>query len=684
MEKIYSIENLDCANCAAKAEAKIRQIPGIEAATITFATMQLRLTAENPDALLPLAEATARQIEPEIRFFIPTQKSAQPHRHVHNDLPFILLGAGLFALGVVLSALSVPIAPPMLFISAYILLGWEVLSTAVKNILRGNLFDENFLMSIATLGAFAIGEFAEAVGVMLFYRVGAYFEHKAMERSRSQIMDAADLRPEVVHLASGETIAAEHAKVGDEILVRPGDRIPLDGVILQGESRINTAPVTGESVPVGVKAGDSVLSGCINGDSLLIMRVEKPLSDSFVTRILHSVESAAASKPKMDRFLTRFSQIYTPIVVALALFTAVIPSLIGGNWEYWVYTALSFLVMSCPCALVLSVPLAFFSGIGIASKQGIVFKGGVALETMAQIKTVVLDKTGTVTKGDFSLQSTVGENVLALCAACEQHSTHPIAKSILRAAEEANLTFPAAQTIEEIPGHGICATIDGKQILCGNEKLLSRFGIDLEVSQHDTYGTQIYVAENGTVLGFIIIADTIKPDARAAICRIHQAGIATAMFTGDKEENAMAVAKVVGIQQVYAQLLPQEKLDCLQQLRKENGAIMFVGDGINDAPVLAGSDVSAAMGNSADAALEAADVVFMTGQVSAIAQALDIAKTTRRIAWQNIVFALAVKAIVILLGLLGGASMWAAVFADSGTAMLCVCNAIRLLYRKKE
>ena len=698
MEKVYSIENLDCANCAAKAEAKIRQISGVESATITFATMQLRLTAENLDELLPLAELAARQIEPDIRFVDRRPHIACEHDHSHShdcacehnhkhytqdrELPLILLGAGLFLIGLLLQTLSLNIVGNLLFISAYLLLGWNVLSTAAKNMVHGNVFDENFLMGIATLGAFAIGEAAEAAGVMLFYRIGEYFEHKAMDRSRSQIMEAVDLRPEVVHLTSGETIPAESAKAGDEILVRPGDRIPLDGVILQGESRLNTAPITGESVPVGVKVGDNVLSGCINGDGLLTIRVKKTLSESFVTRILHSVESAAASKPKMDRFLTRFSRIYTPMVVLLAIGTAVIPSIFSGNWHYWIYTALSFLVMSCPCALVLSVPLAFFSGIGAASRQGILLKGGIAMETMAKIKAVVLDKTGTLTKGDFSLQKVVGENVLPLCAACEQFSTHPIAKSILQAAKDANLPLPTPRQVEEIPGHGVCGIIEDVQILCGNEKLMARYGISLEQTPRESYGTQVYVAAGGKVLGYLSIADTIKPDAAEGISRLHKSGIATFMLTGDADASAHAVAQAVGINQVYAQLLPQEKLTHLQQIRQEKGAVMFVGDGINDAPVLAGSDVGAAMGSGADAAMEAADVVFMTGQVSAIAKALEIARTTQHIAWQNVIFALAVKAVVMVLGLLGYASMWAAVFADSGVAMLCVLSAIRLLYRK--
>ena len=606
--------------------------------------------------------------------------SHEHHHHEKSELPILLLGAGLFIAGLVAGALLPPLHI-FLFIAAYLALGWEVLLTAGKNLIRGKFLDENFLMGIATIGAFAIGEYAEAVGIMLFYRIGEYFEHMAMERSRKQIMDAVDLRPETVNLLSGETILAKDAKIGDILLVRPGDRIPLDATVVSGSSRIDTAPITGEPVPVSVKIGDAVISGCINTDSALTLRVEKPLSESMVTRILNSVENAAASKPKMDRFLTRFAKVYTPVVVSLSAATALIPSLIWGNWGYWIYTALSFLVMSCPCALVLSVPLAFFCGIGTGSKQGILFKGGAAMETMARVKAVVMDKTGTLTKGDFSVQKIVGSSdLLTICAACEQYSSHPIAKSILR---DAPADLPQPEQFEEIAGCGIRASIRGDQILCGNKKLMDRFDVAIS-SPSEPYGTQVFVAKNGEYLGYLLIADTLKSDARAAVSNLKDLGIFTAMLTGDRKENAEAVGKSVGIGNIYSQLLPQEKLEQLQKIRKRRGTVMFVGDGINDAPVLAGADVGAAMGSGADAALEVADVVFMTSSASAIAESIQIARYTQRIAWQNIVFALAVKAIVMVLGLLGFASMWAAVFADSGVAMLCVLNALRMLYQKKR
>ena len=730
--KVYRIENLDCANCAAKIESKFNALPEVEEATITFATRQLRITAEDPDALIEKLTEIARTVESGAKI-LPREKphahhghhdhecgcghhhehdhecscghhhehdhecscghhhehdhekEHHDHEHTHgsDNKNSILLGAGLFAAGLVLKALNLNLAAALIFVAGYLVLGWDVLATAWKNLTRGHVFDENFLMSIATIGAFLIGEFPEAVGVMLFYRVGEYFEHKAVERSRSQIMEAVDLRPEVVNLLSGETIPAEDAQIGDVLIIRPGDRIPLDGTVVSGESRIDTAPITGEPVPVSVRPGSALTSGCVNTTGQLTMRVEKILAESMVTRILNSVENAAASKPKIDRFITRFARIYTPIVVALATAVAILPSLFTGDWNYWVYTALSFLVMSCPCALVLSVPLAFFSGIGAGSKKGILFKGGLSIEAMTGVKAVIMDKTGTITKGEFKVQQIAGGlDVLKLCASCEQQSSHPIALSIVAAAKERNMELFAPDTLEEIPGRGIKATADGKTILCGNERLMwenaVQFGVLDEVS-----GTRVLVAVDQRFVGYLVIADAVKDGAQAAISALNAGGYATAMLTGDSEDSAKRIAAQTGIGEVFAKLLPEDKLTRLKQLRKRHGSVMYVGDGINDAPVLAGADVGAAMGSGADAAIEAADVVFMTSDVAAIPESLRIAKQTAKIAWQNVVFALAVKAFVMILGLWGHASMWMAVFADSGVAMLCVLNSIRLLYKKK-
>ena len=545
-------------------------------------------------------------------------------------------------------------------------------------------------MSLATLAAFFIGEYAEAVGVMLFYRVGELFEHVAVERSRSQIMNAVDMRPEVVNRVEGEevrVIPSEEASVGDILLVRPGDRIPLDGVIVEGESRIDMSPVTGEPVPVKAEVGSQVVSGCVNTSGMLKLRVEKVLEDSMVTRILNSVENAAASKPRIDRFITKFARVYTPFVVILALGTAIIPSLITGDWNHWIYTAITFLVISCPCALVLSVPLAFFSGIGAGSKKGILFKGGVALEALKDVKAVVMDKTGTITKGNFEVQKCVAlgvseEKVLRLAANCELASTHPIGHSIVTAAKKRNLNLMRPEQVEEISGKGIKANVDGQMILCGNRGLMEMFGVDLSSYRNAQYGTEVLVAEDGVFLGYIVIADTIKEDAVTAIRSIQAEGVRTAMLTGDAKGSAEAVAKEAGVQEVYAQLLPQDKLEKLQDIRKKHGAVLFVGDGINDAPVLAGADVGAAMGSGADAAIEAADVVFMTSAMEAIPESIRIAKITAGIAMQNVVFALVIKALVMVLGLMGFANMWLAVFADTGVAMLCVLNAVRILYKK--
>ena len=809
--KVYIIDNLDCANCAAKIENKFNVHPQVEEATITFATKQLRLTAEDPDSLIGELLEIARTVEDGVAIYPREQTPKHTHRthryeHAHDhecgcghhhehdhecdcghhheeahecgcgqhhehdhecgcghhheeehacgcghhhehdhecgcahhheeahecgcghhhendhkcgcghhhghdhecvcghhhaheghdhghhhhqagdhDKRDILLGAGLFAVSLGLHILGLNLPLILCSVAAYLLLGRDVLATAWKNLRKGHVMDENFLMGIATLGAFCIGEFPEAVGVMLFYRVGEYFEEKAVARSRSQIMEAIDLRPEVVNLLRGEdveVIPAEETLVGDLLLVRPGDRIPLDGTVVSGESRIDTAPITGEPVPVSVKPGDSVTSGCVNTSGQLTIRVEKVLAESMVTRILDSVENAAASKPKIDRFITRFARVYTPVVVAIAAATAIIPSLVTGRWNYWVYTALSFLVMSCPCALVLSVPLAFFSGIGMGSKQGILFKGGLSIEALARVKAVVMDKTGTLTKGEFKVRKVAGgHEVLQLCASCEQNSTHPIAQSIVAAAKERGMALFAVDAMEEIPGKGIKAAVEGKRILCGNAALLRQHNVELEEAEE--FGTVVYAAVDDRFVGFLVIADTLKAGAKEAVLRLKEQGVSTVMLTGDSEISARAVAQEIGIDQTFAKLLPQEKLEKLQTVRNQAGAAMFVGDGINDAPVLAGADVGAAMGSGADAAIEAADVVFMTSQVDAIPESLEIARKTNRVAWQNVVFALAVKFAVMALGLFGHASMWLAVFADSGIAMLCVLNAVRMLYKK--
>lgn len=698
--KIYLLENLGCAHCAAKMEEKINALSGVSEATITFATKQLRVTAEDPDRYLEEIRTICSSIESQVQV-IPREfkkkevhqtESETVHKKEPGDLPVIVIGAILFVVGNIFAKKNgMEMISLVIFVAAYIVLGGKILLEAARNISHGQIFDENFLMCVATIGAFVIQEYPEAVGVMLFYRIGEYFEEKAVEKSRSQIMEAVDLRPETVNVMVGEEvmeIAAEDAKIGDVLLIRPGDRIPLDGSVVSGESRIDTSPITGEPVPVAVRVGSKLTSGCVNTSGQLMMRVEKPLSESMVTRILDSVENAAASKPKLDRFITRFAKVYTPIVILLAAATAILPSVVTGEWNYWVYTALTFLVMSCPCALVLSVPLAFFSGIGAGSKKGILFKGGASLEFLSKIGAVIMDKTGTVTEGNFQVQKIVPawkyseEELLRICAGCEQRSTHPIAESIVKAAHERSLSLERPVMLKEMAGRGVSAFLPQGRVYCGNKKFLEENGIPVSVDEGKFNGSVVYVGVDGRFAGYFVISDTIKKDAKSAMTHLKEIGLGTVMLTGDEKASAEAVAKEVGIEKVYAKLLPQEKLETLQKLREEYGSVMYVGDGINDAPVLAGADVGAAMGSGADAAIEAADAVFMTSSVESIPEAIRIAKGTNRIAVQNVVFALAVKVAVMILGLLGHANMWMAVFADTGVAMICVMNSIRVLYKK--
>ena len=704
--KIYLLENLGCAHCASKMEEQIADLDGISEATITFATKQLRVTAKNPDRYLDQIRKICTSIESEVvvKEKDPKPKTQTTASETHAagkketfskekiDTICIIIGAILFVAGEIMEHKGFATTATLpVFMIAYLALGGVIVVKAAKNISHGQVFDENFLMSVATLAAFAINDSAEAVGVMLFYRIGELFEEKAVERSRGQIMDAVDLRPEVVNLIVGDdiqVIPSEEAQVGDVLLVRPGDRIPLDGVILEGSSRIDTSPITGEPVPVAVNEGDEITSGCVNNSGQLKIRVEKPLEESMVTRILDSVENAAASKPKIDRFITRFAKVYTPCVVGISVATALIPSLVTGNWHYWIYTAITFLVMSCPCALVLSIPLAFFSGIGAGSKKGILFKGGLSIEGLSNLGAVVMDKTGTITEGNFQLQKVVtagkyNENeLLSMCAGCEQNSTHPIANSIVAAAKERGIQFEKPISLEEISGHGIVAEMPEGKVLCGNRKLMDKFGVTIGELKEASYGSEVFMAVNGTFAGYMLISDTIKPDAKEAIASLKKLGLHTVMLTGDSEDSANAVGKDAGIDEIYAKLLPEDKLNALKKVREAHGTVMFVGDGINDAPVLAGADVGAAMGSGADAAIEAADAVFMNSNVDAIPQSIAIARNTNRIAWQNVVFALVIKIAVMILGLAGHANMWMAVFADTGVAMICVLNSIRILYKK--
>ena len=682
---------------------------GIESANFTVATHQLRLTGEWEDreALKRDIQDICDSIEEGVTVADYERKSkavmddhGHDHDHGSDAVTIAVIVAGLLfmayeGLTTVVPSIGLPesIETPIYYI-AYILLAFPVLRIAGRNILKGQVFDENFLMSIATLGAIAIDALPEAVGVILFYRIGEFFEEKATDRSRTEIMNAVDMRPQEVRVVDtccgGEIVvmAPEKVEVGSTIEVRPGDLIPLDGTVLEGETRVNTAPVTGEPVPVRAVPGTQLMSGCINESGRITMRVDKVLEESMVTKILDAVENAASSKPKIDRFITRFARVYTPIVVFLALAVAIIPSLITGEWHKWIYTALTFLVISCPCALVLSVPLAFFSGIGNASKHGILLKGGRVIEALANVKAVALDKTGTITSGEFKVHSveTVGSHVsssqlLSMAAAIEAVSTHPIATSIVSEAKEQGITVEASDFVQELAGEGMVGMTDGQQVLVGNRRLMERYAVQGYPTEPAEYGTEVLVAEGNTYLGRIIIADEARPDSAEAIADLNGQDIKTVMLTGDAEASANYIAKETGVSAVRAQLLPQDKLSVVQDIRSEYGPTMFVGDGINDAPVLAGADVGGAMGSGADAAIEAADVVFMRPSLTAIAHILDLSKATLRVAWQNVVFAIAVKILIMALGLMGYASMWWAVFGDTGVSILCILNSVRILRR---
>ena len=697
MERIFTLQNLNCANCASIIEEKLNQLESVSAATFTIGTKQLRITSnvEDTDALQEQIQAVCDATEDGVVVvpFVRAAKKAkqEEHDHEHNaSLSAIIVGAIVMAVAELTNWVPDQYMIPLLVVT-FVVLGWRIVWAAIKNGMKGKFFDENFLMSIATIGALIIGEYAEAVGVMLFFQVGIYFEERATERSRNAVMDAVDLRPEEVRLVlcdgSIEVVNPEDVQVGSHIEIRPGDRIPLDGRVIEGTTRIDTAAVTGEPVPVSATVGTEVMSGCINVDGRIVLEVTHELKDSMVMRILDAVENAAASKPKIDRFITRFSRVYTPIVVALAIIVAVVPPLFTGEWQYWIYTALTFLVVSCPCALVLSVPLAFFSGIGAGSKQGILFKGGKAIEAMSRVKAIAFDKTGTITTGTFNVQTVeiaggyTENEVLQYAAALETVSTHPIAMSIVEEVQRRGVEFTAAKEVKEISGHGMVGTVEGHTVLVGNGRLLAKENVPTPLIDY-VYGSEVFVAIDGKYAGRIIIADALKADSKEAIRRMNGKGYQTVMLTGDVAASAKYIAQQVGIQGVRAELLPQDKLEVVQSLRNDHGSVMFVGDGINDAPVLTGADVGGAMGSGADSAIEAADVVYMNSNLDSVWRSLSIADRTLSIAWQNIFFAIAVKIIVMVAGVFGFANMWVAIFADTGVSIMCILNSIRIFYSK--
>lgn len=698
MERILLLKNLTCANCAAKIEDKIKKMETVSAASFSVGTQQLRITSTVPDTndLITEIQGVCDSIEDGVEVQLYERKAKGAHDHHDHDhahgggLVSIIIGVVVMLVYAFVDGIPEDIAFGVL-LATYLLLGWGVLWNAIKNIGSGQVFDENFLMSVATLGAVIIGEMPEAVGVMLFYRIGTYFEEKATARSRSAIMDAIDMRPEQVRLVDeagqSKVVSPEEVRIGQTIEVIAGERIPLDGTVIEGTTRIDTAPVTGEPVPVQVKPGSEILSGCINQSGRILMRVDKELKDSMVTRVLDAVENAAATKPRIDRFITRFARVYTPIVVVLAILVAVIPSLITGNWNYWVYTALTFLVISCPCALVLSVPLAFFSGIGRGSRTGILFKGGLSMEALRNIKAIAMDKTGTLTTGEFAVQSiTTAEgfdeaDVLAKAAALEVRSTHPVAVSIANEAKKRNVQLAEVVDLEELSGRGMTGVVNGVKVAVGNRRLFNELQITGYGEPAD-YGSEVLVALDGQYADTILIADALKEDTKSAVAELAKRGLRTIMLTGDTQAGARYMAKEAGIDDVRAELLPVDKLSIMKELRETYGSTMFVGDGINDAPVLAGADVGGAMGSGADAAIEAADVVYMRPSISAVVESIRISSNTIFIAWQNVVVALGVKILVMIMGLFGFANMWVAVFADTGVSILCILNSIRILYKK--
>ncbi len=701
MKLVYYIENLDCPNCAAKIEQKIAKLPGVENVSLSYTAMQLHLTAVTGDGLLERIQAAADSVEDGVIFSEekPVAKKADAHEHCHDegccgeahahkhnhdekresrrDILILAMGAVLFLAGVAAEFVVQNAYISMgLMLAAYLIMGGSVLWASLKSICKGQIFDENFLMSVTTIGALCIGSWEEAAGVMLFFRIGELFEHIAVERSRKSVMEAIDLRPETVQRIHGELtekIPAEEVAIGDLLLVRAGDRIPVDGIVEKGESALDTAAMTGESVPVDVQPGDKVMSGCINLSGVLEIRAAAELGDSMVTRIMDSVENAAAGKPKIDRFITLFARVYTPIVVAIAVLTAIVPSLFTGEWEHWIYTALNFLMISCPCALVLSVPLAFFSGIGAGSRRGILFKDGMALEVLANVRAVVMDKTGTLTNGRFSVTEVTAigcdlETLLADCAACEAVSTHPIAIGILEYTKSMDIETEPAQDVQEIAGKGILGTRNGRRIACGNAKLMEEIGISVQEGS----STIVYTAVDGVYMGSIALADTPKAHAAETVAAMNSRGLHTVMLTGDNAVNAEQIAGKLGIAEVHAELLPTDKPEYMQKVRQEHGSVLFVGDGINDAPVLSGADVGAAMGSGADAAMEAADVVYLHSDPAAILHSIDIARRVNVTAKICIIFALAIKILIMLLGFIGFANMWLSIFADTGVTMFCV------------
>ncbi len=680
---------LGCADCAAKIERSIQGIDGVKSANLDFVTQRLTIEAkdkQNLPALLRNAAEIARQIEPNITVSYSEKETETKQRLIPLTL---YCGAAIFCIALIGAFPS--LVELGLFLAAYLLVGGEVLLRAAGNIRKGLIFDENFLMGIATIGAFAIGQYPEGVAVMLFYQIGEIFQKSAVNHSRRSIAKLMDIRPDFANLKVGATtkkVSPEEIAVGDLIIVKPGEKIPLDGMVREGRSTLDTSALTGESLPREVEPGHEVFSGSINKGGLLTIEVKKEFGESTIAKILDLVQNAGSKKAPTENFITKFARYYTPAVVFSALALAVLPPLFiaDATFAEWFHRALVFLVVSCPCALVISIPLSYFGGIGGASKNGILIKGGNYLEALNQLDTVVFDKTGTLTEGTFHVTkiAAIGieeEELLAYAAYAESYSTHPIALSI-QTAYGKEIDADRIDAYEEIPGEGIRVRIDGKTVLAGNDKLLTKAGIPY--TKADASGTIVYIAVDGSCTGYIIISDQLKADSKKAVHDLRALGIRQiAMLSGDSKETAEKIAAEIGIDTVFAELLPGDKVEQMEKLmqsKRPKGKLAFVGDGINDAPVLARADIGIAMGAmGADAAIEAADVVLMTDEPSKLITAIQIAKKTKRIVWQNILFALGVKGVLLVLGAFGIATMWEAVFGDVGVAIIAIFNAMRAL-----
>ena len=703
--KVYLLKGLDCPNCSAKIEKEVGELDGVTSSTVNLMNQTLTVQAGTSVAasLLDTVTTIVHSHEPDVEVSEKQLEATAPVKKdekaaVYNDEDKkrtirLAVGAVVYAIGMALTVFAkLPTLAELAFlIVAYVILGWDVVWQAVKNITRGQVFDEHFLMSVSTIGAFAIGEYPEAVAVMLFYQVGEFFQSLAVKRSRKSISDLMDIRPDSATVKRNgvlQVVSPESVAVGEIIVVKPGEKIPLDGIVVDGESMLDTKALTGESVPRSIRKGDEALSGCINQSGLLTLKVTKSFGESTVSKIIDLVENASARKAPTENFITTFARYYTPVVVGMAAVLAIIPPLVlGGGWSEWLRRGFVFLIVSCPCALVISIPLTFFGGIGAASKRGVLVKGSNYLEALNKVSVVVFDKTGTLTKGVFEVANIIPaagyqkEQVLEYAAQAESYSNHPIAKSIL-AAYGKPIDQKQFSGFEEISGHGISVMVQGKKVLAGNSKLMESEKIAYAAC--DAAGTKFYVAADGSYVGCILIADEVKPDSKCAIAELKKIGVEkTVMLTGDDERIGKSVADELGLDAYYAQLLPDqkvEKLEMLDKQKRQGSKLAFVGDGINDAPVLARADVGIAMGGlGSDAAIEAADVVLMTDEPSKLVEAIDVAKATKRIVMQNIVIALGIKSVFLVLGALGMAGMWEAVFGDVGVTIIAVLNAMRIL-----